>query len=145
MDPSALGSADHCNIGPDRRILSRRKGTDSREERGGLPLGRSGLYLVDRSISCLGLSADTWRIKYSGSRERASDRTRERTREKEQRACVPLARTNARFSRNAFGCFYLRPAELSRDGARISSEQVCHPINSEVATARPASRLIPDP
>lgn len=76
IDPSALGSADHCNIGPDRRILSRRKGTDNREERGGLPLGRSGLYLVDRSISCLGLSADTWRIKYSdrGSRERERPR-----------------------------------------------------------------------
>lgn len=50
IDPSVLDSEDHCNIVRDRRILSRREGTDSREaRRGGLcPRDARGarLYLV---------------------------------------------------------------------------------------------------
>lgn len=50
IDPSALGSADHYNIGPDRRILSRRRRTDSRAKRRFLPLGRSELSISVRSL-----------------------------------------------------------------------------------------------
>lgn len=81
IDPSALGSADHYNIGPDRRILSRRWRTDSRAKRRFLPLGRSEtLYLRSIARSCLGLSTCTWRIKYSNhsSWKREKERERER-------------------------------------------------------------------